>query len=103
MVSQVYSMFVVRISLKMIFLKQFEIFFLQGRVFLKLFEFTLEEQSGFVTGRTAADSVLLAQEVFPFLHKKVRGHNVAIKLDMMKAFDEVSLQFISLFLLNLAF
>lgn len=44
----------------------------------------LEEQSAFLRGRDISDSILLAQELVQHLDKKVRGHNILFKLDMMK-------------------
>lgn len=49
-----------------------------------------QEQSAFLSGRDITDNVLLAQELIQHLDRRVRGANVAFKLDMMKAFDRVS-------------
>lgn len=49
-----------------------------------------ENQSGFVKGRVIQDNILLAQELMHHLSKRVSGSNIAIKLDMAKAFDKVS-------------
>lgn len=49
-----------------------------------------KQQSGFVKGRNIADNILLAEELMSMINKKSRGSNVAIKLDMAKAFDRVS-------------
>nr|XP_027067665.1 uncharacterized protein LOC113693307 [Coffea arabica] len=46
-------------------------------------------QSGFVWGRLISDNYLLAQELISNMVSKVRGGNVALKLDMMKAYDRV--------------
>nr|XP_027082134.1 uncharacterized protein LOC113704429 [Coffea arabica] len=46
-------------------------------------------QSGFVRGRLISDNYLLAQELLSNMGSKVRGGNVALKLDMMKAYDRV--------------
>lgn len=48
------------------------------------------EQSGFVLGRLIHDNILLAQELMQSINKKVRGANVAVKLDMQKAYDRVN-------------
>lgn len=48
------------------------------------------EQSGFVKGRVISDNILLAQELIGYLSKDVRGGNVALKLDMTKAYDRIS-------------
>ena len=61
------------------------------------------EQSGFVSGRDIADNILLAQELVNSIDKKARGHNVIFKLDMMKAFDRVSWDFLSRLLLQFGF
>lgn len=59
----------------------------------------LEEQTGFVQGRDIVDNVLLAQEFIRHLDKKTRGHNIAFKLDMLKAFDMVRWDFLQSLLL----
>lgn len=43
-----------------------------------------EDQSAFLSGRDITDSILLGQEVVQHLDKRVRGHNIFFKLDMMK-------------------
>nr|XP_027083643.1 uncharacterized protein LOC113705941 [Coffea arabica] len=43
------------------------------------------QQSGFMKGRQISDNILLALEMCSALGKKVRGSNVALKLDMAKA------------------
>ncbi|VFQ72029.1 unnamed protein product [Cuscuta campestris] len=48
---------------------------------------TSEEQGGFVKGRQIHDQILTAQEIIQNLDYKTRGGNIAIKLDMSKAFD----------------
>src|SRR4051812_48810513 len=48
-----------------------------------------KEQSGFVKGRNIQDNILLAQKMIHELKRKVRGSNVAVKLDMKKAYDSV--------------
>lgn len=48
------------------------------------------QQSIFVKRRLIADNVLLAQELIMFISKKIREINVALKLDMAKAYDRVS-------------
>lgn len=44
-------------------------------------------QSGSVQGRDILDNILLAQELAFAVDNKIRGSNVIIKLDMMKAYD----------------
>ncbi|XP_027182183.1 uncharacterized protein LOC113780597 [Coffea eugenioides] len=46
-------------------------------------------QSGFVRGRLISDNYLLTQELISNIGRKARGGNVALKLDMMKAYDRV--------------
>lgn len=48
------------------------------------------EQEGFMEGRDISEQILLAQELTQLLNKKVRGGNIMVKLDMMKAFYRVS-------------
>ncbi|EOY19035.1 Uncharacterized protein TCM_043662 [Theobroma cacao] len=49
----------------------------------------LGNQSGFVGGRLINDNILLAQELIGKIDKKARGGNVVLKLDMMKAYDQL--------------
>ncbi|OMO67492.1 reverse transcriptase [Corchorus capsularis] len=64
-----------------------------------------EEQSAFVEGRQIHDNVLVAQEVFHYLRVKKRGgsYDVAIKIDMSKAYDRVEWDFLYALLLKLGF
>lgn len=48
-----------------------------------------KEQCGFVKRRPIQDSILLAQELIHEIKRKVRGSNVAIKLDVKKTYDSV--------------
>ena len=52
------------------------------------------QQSGFVKGRQIFDNFLLAQELVSDSHRKNRGGNVVLKLDMAKAYDRVSWPFL---------
>lgn len=52
------------------------------------------EQSGFLADRDIQENILLAFEMINALEKKCRGANIVIKLDMHKAFDRVSWQFL---------
>ncbi|XP_071940073.1 uncharacterized protein [Coffea arabica] len=52
------------------------------------------QQSGFVKGRQIFDNFLLAQELVSDIHRKNRGGNVVLKLDMAKAYDRVSWPFL---------
>ncbi|XP_027102437.1 uncharacterized protein [Coffea arabica] len=49
----------------------------------------LISKSGFVKGRQISDNILLALEMCSGLGRKVRGANVALKLDMAKAYDRL--------------
>lgn len=59
------------------------------------------EQAGFLQGRGITEQVLLAQEMVHFLDKRTRGGQVIIKLDMTKAFDRISWQYLQLLLRKL--
>ncbi|XP_071927455.1 uncharacterized protein [Coffea arabica] len=48
------------------------------------------QQTGFVKGRNITDNFLLAQEIVSGIGKKNRAGNVAMKLDMSKAYDRVA-------------
>ncbi|XP_071920660.1 uncharacterized protein [Coffea arabica] len=52
------------------------------------------QQTGFVKDRNITENYLLAQELMSGIRKKARGGNVALKLDMAKAYDRVSWTFI---------
>ena len=57
------------------------------------------EQNAFVPGRSATDSVLVAQEVSYSKKKAAKGKNlVATKLDMERAYDRIRLDFLSILL-----
>lgn len=49
-----------------------------------------KDQSGVVKGRLIPDNILLSEELLCSINKKTRGSNIALKLDMAKAFDKVS-------------
>ncbi|KAL0317839.1 UNVERIFIED_CONTAM: hypothetical protein Sangu_2198200 [Sesamum angustifolium] len=51
-------------------------------------------QSGFVPGRLLSDNVLLAQELIHSLESRRPDANVVFKLDMAKAYDRVSWEFL---------
>ncbi|KAI3473730.1 hypothetical protein Pfo_031188 [Paulownia fortunei] len=51
-------------------------------------------QSGFVKGRFISDNILLAQELIHTLNAKRKHDNVALKLDMNKAYDRVQWGFL---------
>ncbi|XP_058728727.1 uncharacterized protein LOC131600410 [Vicia villosa] len=52
------------------------------------------EQKGFVKGRSIHDGIRLASEAFNILDKKSFGGNVAIKVDVIKAFDTINWKFL---------
>lgn len=62
-------------------------------------------QSAFVGGRQIQDNLVIAQEVFHSLKRKERGgiENIAVKLDMNKAYDRLDWDFINLTLLAFGF
>lgn len=53
-------------------------------------------QSPFVGGRLIQDNLLIAQEVFHSLKRRNKGEreNIAIKLDMNKAYDRLTFSFL---------
>ncbi|KAK3184523.1 hypothetical protein Dsin_031809 [Dipteronia sinensis] len=52
------------------------------------------EQGAFVRGRSIFENVTLTQEMTKMLHRKVRGGNVILKIDMSKAYDRVEWKFV---------
>ncbi|CAH9117544.1 unnamed protein product [Cuscuta europaea] len=62
-----------------------------------------KEHAGFMKQRDIADQVLIAQEMIHCIDKKIRGSNLVVKLDMAKAFDRLSWQFLSDILLKFGF
>nr|XP_027124272.1 uncharacterized protein LOC113740964 [Coffea arabica] len=63
---------------------------LVGRLASVVSKIISPQQSGFVKGRTLTNNYLLAQELVSGIGKKTRGGNVALKLDMTKAYDRMS-------------
>ena len=51
------------------------------------------QQTGFVKGQNIIENYLFVQEIMLGNGKKSRGGNVALKLDMLKAYDRVSWMF----------
>lgn len=49
-----------------------------------------QEQSAFIQGRSIFDNISIAQELVHKIHKKVRGGNIMMKIDMDKAYDRVN-------------
>lgn len=64
-----------------------------------------ENQSAFIGGRQIQDNLIIAQEIFHALKKKNRGgrDNLAIKLDMSKAYDRLEWEFLRKALLAYGF
>ncbi|XP_057719331.1 secreted RxLR effector protein 78-like [Arachis stenosperma] len=62
-------------------------------------------QSAFVGGRLIQDNVIIVQEVYHSLNKKGRegSQNIAIKLDMNKAYDRLEWDFLEKVLMKLKF
>ena len=60
-------------------------------------------QYGFVHGRQIQDCIGIASEVINMLSKKVRGGNMAYKVDIHKAFDIMSWKFLILVLTRFGF
>ena len=54
----------------------------------------LDNQSGIVQGRQISNNFLLAQELGSGLQRANRGGNTVLKLDMAKAYDMVSQNFL---------
>ncbi|KAJ6833078.1 uncharacterized protein M6B38_342790 [Iris pallida] len=52
------------------------------------------EQTGFVKGKSIHENISLAHEISSNIDKKITGGNIAIKLDMSKAYDRVSWRFL---------
>ncbi|XP_027181778.1 uncharacterized protein LOC113780162 [Coffea eugenioides] len=63
---------------------------LVGRLALVIPRLISPQQTGFVKGRSITDNYLLAQELMASIKRKARGANVALKLDMTKAYDRMS-------------
>jgi len=60
-------------------------------------------QYGFVQGRQIQDFIGISSEAINMLSKKVRGGNVAYKVDIYKAFDTLSWKFLLLVLTRFGF
>ncbi|XP_060203069.1 uncharacterized protein LOC132631512 [Lycium barbarum] len=53
-----------------------------------------KNQSGFVKGRAITENILLTQEISNDIKKPNRGKHIVVKLDMTKAYDRVSWNFL---------
>ncbi|XP_071939205.1 uncharacterized protein [Coffea arabica] len=67
---------------------------LANRVATLLPKIVSPQQTGFIKGRNIRENFLLAQEIITGIGKKTRGGNVALKLDMSKAYDRVDWMFL---------
>ncbi|MCI15802.1 RNA-directed DNA polymerase (Reverse transcriptase), partial [Trifolium medium] len=55
---------------------------------------TSVQQRGFIKGRNIKDCICVASEAINVLHKKSRGGNLAVKVDIAKAFDTLNWSFL---------
>ncbi|GAA0155443.1 hypothetical protein LIER_13170 [Lithospermum erythrorhizon] len=64
-----------------------------------------ENQSAFLPGRMISNNILIAHEVLHYMNhsKSVKNNNMAIKLDMSKAYDRVEWSFLKAIMLKLGF
>ncbi|CAH9096848.1 unnamed protein product [Cuscuta epithymum] len=76
---------------------------LANRLAILLPKLISDEQAGFLKGKDIADQILIGQEMIHAIDKKVRGSNLVIKLDMAKAFDRLSWNFLSKILQKFGF
>ena len=51
-------------------------------------------QRGFIPGRSIQDCIMIASEAINMLHRKTYGGNMAIKIDIRKAFDTINWKFL---------
>ncbi|XP_060200074.1 uncharacterized protein LOC132628293 [Lycium barbarum] len=67
---------------------------LNNRLSKVLLNIISQNHSGFMNNRAMGENVLLAQEIVHEIRKPNKGGNVVIKLDMNKAYDRISWNFI---------
>ncbi|XP_049391560.1 uncharacterized protein LOC125855975 [Solanum stenotomum] len=67
---------------------------LNNRISSLLPKIISKNQSGFIGGRGISENILLAQEIINDIKNPARGGNVVLKLDMAKACDRVSWEFL---------
>lgn len=62
-------------------------------------------QSAFVPNRMITNNVMIAFELIHFMKRKTRGkrREVALKVDISKAYDEVDWEFLKLVMLKMGF
>ncbi|GAA0141497.1 hypothetical protein LIER_02629 [Lithospermum erythrorhizon] len=70
-----------------------------------LMDIISKNQSAFLPGRMIFDNILIAHEVLHFMNhsKSVKNVNMAIKLDMSKAYDRVEWCFLEAIMLKMDF
>ena len=64
-----------------------------------------DAQSGFVPGRSICDNVLAAFEVIHYMKRKTKGKrgNVALKIDISKAYDRINWKYLEATMRKLGF
>ncbi|XP_058084552.1 uncharacterized protein LOC131232335 [Magnolia sinica] len=67
---------------------------LAARLSMLLPKVVSAKQGAFIKGRSIAENIALAQEMFREINRKVQGGNVVLKLDMEKAYDKVDWKFL---------
>ena len=78
---------------------------LVNRLQKKISKLVSPYQNAFVLGRLISDNVLIAHEVLEFLRNRKKGktYMAALKLDINKAYDRVSWQFLMVLLCKMGF
>nr|GEV73046.1 hypothetical protein [Tanacetum cinerariifolium] len=83
-------------------------FFITGKVMTNRIKRVLgflvnENQSAIIGGRQIADNILLSQELFRGYNRKLNVKKVAFKIDLQKAYDTISWEFIEEVLVKFGF